>query len=249
MTLLPLARTLLSAFAPVLSLHDSTTIVRPASAPAPVVAPAPAPDPTKLLGSRDTTASVTAAPVTDATETAASDEALAAITAAKVEATRDGRVPTPVWTFSTHTGLLHAGRADSIVVEKSEHRMTLYAGGQPLGVYQVALGQRAVGQKERAGDLRTPEGLYHIDARNPNSRFHLALHVSYPNAGDVARARALGVSTGGDIMIHGLPPAYHEVGAGHRQYDWTNGCIAVTDQEIEEIWSAVPVGTPVRIKP
>jgi murein L,D-transpeptidase YafK len=141
------------------------------------------------------------------------------------------------------------GTADSILVEKGAHRLTLFREGLPVVSYRVALGKNPSGHKERAGDFRTPEGLYHIDARNPNSRFHLGLHVSYPNAQDVARARATGVPTGGDIMIHGLPNGQGQVGAAHRQYDWTNGCVAVTDEEIEEIWSSVPVGTPVRIVP
>jgi len=157
-------------------------------------------------------------------------------------------VPMPAWVSGTHTGLLHAGHADSIVVEKGEHRMTLYAAGQPLGTYQVAIGKQT-GKKERIGDYRTPEGLYHIDAKNPNSHFHLALHVSYPNADDLARARQLGAATGGDIMIHGLPNGQGSAGITHRNYDWTNGCVAVTDQEIEEIFGAVAVGTPVRIRP
>jgi hypothetical protein len=141
------------------------------------------------------------------------------------------------------------GTADSILVQKGAHRLTLFRGGMPVVTYAVALGRNPVGQKERAGDYRTPEGLYHIDGRNPGSRYHLGLHVSYPNAQDVARARTLGVSTGGDIMIHGLPNGQGSVGTAHRAYDWTNGCVAVTDEEIEEIWSSVPVGTPVRIVP
>jgi lipoprotein-anchoring transpeptidase ErfK/SrfK len=139
--------------------------------------------------------------------------------------------------------------ADSIVVEKAAHRLTLFLGGTVARVYSVALGQSPSGAKVQAGDNRTPEGLYFIDARNPFSRFHLGLRVSYPNADDRARARELGVPTGGDIMIHGLPNGQGQVGAAHAAYDWTNGCVAVTDDEIEEIWSAVPVGTPIRILP
>jgi murein L,D-transpeptidase YafK len=127
--------------------------------------------------------------------------------------------------------------------------MTLFAGGERIGTYLVAIGKQAAGAKVQAGDLRTPEGLYYINSRNPNSRFHRALRVSYPNAADVARARSLGVDTGGDIMIHGLPNGQGAVGRLHRNYDWTNGCVAVTNEEIEEIWNAVPVGTPIRIKP
>lgn len=139
--------------------------------------------------------------------------------------------------------------ADSLVVEKTQRRLTLWAGGIPIRSYDVALGGNPVGHKERAGDRRTPEGLYHIDARNPNSKFHLGLHVSYPNAQDVARARAQGLAPGGDIMLHGLPNGQGRVGPLHRAYDWTNGCVAVTDEEIEELFAAVPVGTPIRFLP
>lgn len=139
--------------------------------------------------------------------------------------------------------------ADSIVVEKTMRRMTLWVGGMPVRTYDVALGANPVGHKERAGDNRTPEGLYRIDARNPNSKYHLGLRVSYPNAQDVARAKAQGVAPGGDIMLHGLPNGQGRVGTLHKAYDWTNGCVAVTDDEIEEIFGAVPVGTPIRFLP
>ena len=139
--------------------------------------------------------------------------------------------------------------ADSLVVEKSLRRLTLWQAGLPIRTYDVALGATPVGAKEREGDNKTPEGLYHIDARNPKSRFHLGLHVSYPNAQDVARARAQGVAPGGDIMLHGLPPKQSQVGPLHRAFDWTNGCVALTDAEIEEVFAAVPVGTPIRFLP
>ena len=139
--------------------------------------------------------------------------------------------------------------ADSIVVDKSDRQLTLYRRGSRVRTYFVALGQRPVGDKVRRGDMRTPEGLFRIEARNPRSRYHLALRISYPDAAHAARARALGVSPGGDIMIHGLPKRQAWVGASHRDFDWTEGCIAVTNAEIEEIWKAVPVGTPIHIKP
>ena len=139
--------------------------------------------------------------------------------------------------------------ADSIVVEKSRHTMTLYNQGTPVRIYFIALGQNPLGKKVSLGDNRTPEGLYYIDGHNPASKYHLSLKVSYPNEQDVAEARARGVSTGGDIMIHGLPRGFENVGAEHRQRDWTNGCIAVTNAEIEEIWSAIPDGAPIHIKP
>lgn len=139
--------------------------------------------------------------------------------------------------------------ADSIVVEKSQHRLTLYRAGVPMRTYLVALGQKPVGDKQRKGDMRTPEGLFHIEARNPESRYYRSLRISYPDAAHRARARARGVSPGGEIMIHGLPASQAWVGPAHRDFDWTEGCIAVTNDEIDEIWRAVPVGTPIHIKP
>jgi murein L,D-transpeptidase YafK len=97
--------------------------------------------------------------------------------------------------------------------------------------------------------MKTPEGLYSIDYRNPHSDYHLALHISYPAPDDVKRAAARGVSAGGDIMIHGLPNGRGWIGKLHRQKDWTAGCIALTDKEIEELWRITPDGTPVEIRP
>lgn len=142
-----------------------------------------------------------------------------------------------------------AEQADRIVILKSQRTLALYRQGQVLKTYKVALGNHPVGPKTQQGDHRTPEGVYTIDSRNPHSQYHLSLHVSYPNAEDRARSKKLRVNPGGDIFIHGLPPAYSYLGAAHRKFDWTWGCIAVTDQEIEEIWSMVPNGTAVEIKP
>jgi murein L,D-transpeptidase YafK len=141
------------------------------------------------------------------------------------------------------------GLADSIVIEKKAHRMTLYHMGRPMRTYLVALGGQPVGDKLSAGDRRTPEGVFSIEGRNPYSDYHLSLRISYPDAAHRLRAEALGVSPGNNIMIHGLPNGKGRVGAYHRTVDWTNGCIALTDEEIEEIWSVVPIGTPVHIKP
>ena len=127
--------------------------------------------------------------------------------------------------------------------------MTLYSRGTPVRRYRIALGGSPEGNKVRLGDRRTPEGLYHIDWRNPNSRFHLSLHISYPGPADLARADSAGVSPGGSIMIHGLPHGYEDVGASHVEVDWTDGCVAVTNEEVEEIWQAVPLGVPIQIKP
>lgn len=139
--------------------------------------------------------------------------------------------------------------ADLVIVEKAARRMTLQAGGAVLRVYAVALGRQPEGPKRRAGDGRTPEGRYVIEARNPASKYHLSLRISYPDAGDRARAAAAGASPGGAIMIHGLPHGMGWMGSSHRASDWTEGCIAVTDQEMEEIWRLVAVGTPIEIRP
>lgn len=127
--------------------------------------------------------------------------------------------------------------------------MTLLRDGKVLKTYKVALSTVPIGAKEREGDHKVPEGLYVIDAKNAHSKFHLALHISYPNAADRERARKLGVKPGGNIEIHGLGANFGWVGSLHRQVDWTDGCVAVTNSEIEEIWPLVPVGTPVEIFP
>ena len=139
--------------------------------------------------------------------------------------------------------------ADSIVVYKRERTLILYNRGVPVKTYFIALGSQPVGDKQRKGDQRTPEGLFYINAHNPASKFHLALRISYPSDAHRARAASLGVDPGGDIMIHGLPKDFSEAGKAQSQNDWTNGCVAVSNQEIEEIWHAVPDGTPVQIKP
>jgi len=139
--------------------------------------------------------------------------------------------------------------ADRVVVHKKDRVMELMHKGQVLKTYKIALGSQPVGAKTRQGDHRTPEGVYIIDRRNAHSQYHRALHISYPNTADRQRALKLGVSPGGDIFIHGLPNGYGWVGSGHRDRDWTEGCIAVTDQEIEEIWELVDDGTPVEIRP
>ena len=139
--------------------------------------------------------------------------------------------------------------ADRILVLKSERRLMLLDHGRLLKTYKIALGSEPAGSKTRQGDHRTPEGLYVFDRRNPRSQFHRALHISYPNAQDRARARRLGVNPGGDIFLHGLPNGWGGLGSAQRLYDWTDGCIAVTNEEIEEIWRAVPDGTPIEIRP
>ena len=144
---------------------------------------------------------------------------------------------------------IQKGSVDRILIEKSTRRLMLISQGEVLKSYKIALGGNPIGPKERKGDNKTPEGTYVIDARNRDSRFHLSLHISYPNERDKKRAKELGVSTGGDIMIHGIKNGFSSVGDAHTGVDWTKGCIAVTDQEIEEIDKLAPNGTIVEIRP
>jgi murein L,D-transpeptidase YafK len=140
-------------------------------------------------------------------------------------------------------------RADRIVIAKATRDRALLANGEVFKTYRVALGGSPVGPKEREGDRKTPEGTYVIDFRKPDSTFHRALHISYPGPEDLQRAGERGVSPGGDIMIHGLGEGVEWAGTDHRYFDWTRGCIAVTNEEIDEIWRIVPDGTPVEIRP
>ena len=135
------------------------------------------------------------------------------------------------------------------MVEKGTRRLTLLSGRRKLKDYHIALGFSPIGAKEREGDGRTPEGIYSIDFHKPDSSFHRALHVSYPSAQDSARAAQAGVSPGGDVMIHGMPNGLGALGAAYRSRDWTAGCIALTDPEIDEIYSSVDDGTPIEILP
>ena len=138
---------------------------------------------------------------------------------------------------------------DRIVVEKSARRLSVFRDGAPLKDYRIALGKSPQGAKQEEGDMKTPEGMYRIDGRNPQSSFHLALHISYPSDEDRKRAAAHAVSAGFDIMIHGLQNGRGWIGAFHRWNDWTAGCIAVTDEEIEELWRITPDGTAIEIRP
>jgi murein L,D-transpeptidase YafK len=133
-------------------------------------------------------------------------------------------------------------RVDRVVVRKAARELLLLSGESVVRSYRVALGRSPEGHKEREGDGRTPEGRYTIDRRNPKSKYHLSLHISYPNEADTERARAGGVDPGCDIMIHGVKP-----GIDHPASDWTQGCIAVSDAEMDELWELVADGTPIEI--
>ena len=139
-------------------------------------------------------------------------------------------------------------QADEILVIKSTRALHLLRQGETIRSYDISLGAAPEGHKQSEGDERTPEGRYKIDWRNPNSVAHLSLHISYPNAADQAAAEAATRDPGGNIMIHGLPNGWGALGALHLMRDWTDGCIAVTNAEMREIWSLVPNGTPITIK-
>lgn len=145
----------------------------------------------------------------------------------------------------------HRSGVDKIVVKKSQRRLYLMRGGEPLRTYRVSLGVDPVGPKQRRGDNKTPEGRYTIDWRNGSSRFHKALHISYPGPKDRLQAQRRGWDPGGSIMIHGEPraPGDRDLREMVRNADWTQGCIAVSNLAIEEIWQYTRDGTPIEILP
>ena len=136
-----------------------------------------------------------------------------------------------------------------MLVLKGPRRLLLLRGDRVLRDYDVSLGKEPAGPKRRAGDGRTPEGRYVLDWRTEQSRYHRAIHVSYPNARDVEFAQRTGIAPGDGVMIHGLPANAAWVGDDQTEVDWTNGCIAVTDDEMDEIWEMVDDGTPIEIRP
>jgi murein L,D-transpeptidase YafK len=140
-------------------------------------------------------------------------------------------------------------KADLVVVYKAARKLQLMRAGRVIASYRIALGRAPDGPKRQAGDGRTPEGVYTLDWRNANSNFHRSLHVSYPRAWDDERARRWGVSAGGEIMLHGLPNGVSAERLGHPYIDWTDGCIALSDDEIDEIWARVDDGTTIIIYP
>ena len=139
--------------------------------------------------------------------------------------------------------------ADQIVVVKSERRLYLLRGGEPFRTYRVALGLNPLGNKEREGDFRTPEGRYRVDTRNPASDYYLSLHVSYPNNQDVDNAHRHHWQPGGSIMIHGMPNVLKHPVDFYRRADWTNGCIALSNPDMLEVWLLTRPDTPIEIRP
>lgn len=140
-------------------------------------------------------------------------------------------------------------KIDKILVLKSERKMTVFKNGKKLKTYKIALGKEPKGHKMKRGDNKTPEGRYRIVSRNPNSQFYKSFRINYPSNLDKAQAAGLGVDPGGDIMVHGLAPEYAWMGKLHTMKDWTLGCIAVTNEEMDELWDAVPMGTVIEIRP
>jgi murein L,D-transpeptidase YafK len=153
------------------------------------------------------------------------------------------------WALWPGTVLPAGARADLVVVDKSERRLELYSGKVLLKSYSISLGRHPTGPKRQQGDGKTPEGEYRIDYRKPDSSFHKALHISYPSPTDSAEARRRGADPGGMVMVHGMRNGLGWLGRTHLALDWTNGCVAVTDREIDEIWRAVPDGTRIVLRP
>ena len=140
-------------------------------------------------------------------------------------------------------------QVDNIVVYKSKRQMLIYSNGQLLRTYKISLGRQPIGAKEFEGDKKTPEGVYFIDDKNPNSGYHKNLGVSYPDKADKENAKRLGKPPGSDIKIHGIRNRMGFIGKFHRWFDWTLGCIAVTNAEIDELFKTVKIGTRIEINP
>jgi len=162
------------------------------------------------------------------------------------------RIISIVFLLLAWQGTLYAGQfpvAEKIVVEKAARKLHLIIDGEPFRTFDIALGIRPQGDKEHEGDFKTPEGAYWLDTRNPKSEFFLSIHVSYPNDDDARQARLKGLQPGGAIMIHGQPNEPTRSEAYYRTQDWTNGCIAVSNSDMIDIWLMTPDNTPIEIKP
>jgi len=147
---------------------------------------------------------------------------------------------------------LHAGEfpvADKVVVEKAARKLHLVKDGEPFRTFPIALGIRPLGDKEHEGDFKTPEGTYLLDRRNPHSEFFLSIHISYPDGLDVRESRERGLDPGGAIMIHGQPNEPTRSEAYYRTQDWTNGCIAVSNSDMIDIWLMTANDTRIEIRP
>ncbi|KQU66847.1 hypothetical protein ASC75_09565 [Aminobacter sp. DSM 101952] len=160
-----------------------------------------------------------------------------------------GRFALPFLALFASASMARAEAVDLVRVDKSERRLELLSGDKVVRSYAVALGANPVGHKRQEGDERTPEGRYVLDWRNPESAFTKSIHISYPDANDKAAAKRAGVDPGGMIMIHGQSKGFGWWSWLMQMFDWTNGCIAVTDEDMAEIWKMVENGTPIEINP
>lgn len=142
-------------------------------------------------------------------------------------------------------------QVDKVVVKKSNSKMHLIKNGEIVKTYDVAFGGNPIGHKKQEGDMRTPEGRYNLEYKNINSKFYKSIKIDYPNRRDVALAKLRGVNPGGDIVIHGLPNGIRDedIIGELRPKNWTEGCIAVRNYEMDEIWQMVGVDTPIEIYP
>lgn len=148
--------------------------------------------------------------------------------------------------------LMHASdfpRADEVLIDKSDRELHLIQDGEIFRTFPIALGIRPEGDKKKEGDFRTPEGRYLLDTRNPNSDFFLSIHVSYPNADDRQEALQSGVKPGGAIMIHGQPNEPSRSETYYKTQDWTNGCIALSNSDMIDVWLMTDENTPIEIRP
>ena len=142
-----------------------------------------------------------------------------------------------------------SAKIDKIIIEKGKRELQVYSNNKWIKTYKISLGRNPVGKKEFQGDQKTPEGKYVINDKNPNSGYHKNLGISYPNEQDIEYAKKKGKDPGGQIKIHGIKNGFGWIGKLHRLIDWTAGCIAVTNEEIDELYAIVRIGTPVEIKP
>lgn len=144
---------------------------------------------------------------------------------------------------------VNAQAIDQVRVLKSERKLQLLAAGVVQKEFQIALGGSPIGHKLREGDEKTPEGHYVLDYKKADSAFYKAIHISYPNAEDIARAKKAGASPGGQIMIHGQKNGFGWLSGAAQQFDWTNGCVALSNADMEKVWKAVSPGTPIELRP
>lgn len=151
--------------------------------------------------------------------------------------------------FFPEAALKEGTKIDQLVVYKSKHELVIFSKGEKVKTYSISLGKEPIGAKEFEGDNKTPEGTYQISSKNLHSAYHKNLGISYPNEADKSQARKHEKLAGGDIKIHGLPNGVGFIYKFHRWYDWTQGCIAITNVEMDELFDAVDVGTPIEIKP